>query len=773
MKIIQDQRISSSKKNANGKKWYKDQADYLDNQTNRENIHHIQVNYDLYNNKLNLDDFEYVCKPLGSGVGKMPARMVNRDIVSGKIKVILGMEMDRPFTWKVVSKNEDATTAKEQEEFGRVRDFVVGELTRDLRKQIAIEELSKTGSKELSEQERAKIEQEIDQETKRQSPDEVKQYMERKHSDSAEIMSHQLLEYLTEKCGLKKKFNDAFKHGLISGQEILYIGILNGEPEVWDINSLRFNCDKSPDSQFVEDGEWATCEYSMIPSDVVKYLGDELTQDQITQVYSSRINTDHDLFSHNDVYNSNVTVLHCVWKSLRKIGFLSYLDETGEIQQSIVDEVYKLDRENGDIDIDWEWIPEVYETWKIKIADPIYIKMRPIPGQFKDLDNLYHCKLPYYGAIYDNMNSKPTSLLDRLKLYQYLYNIVMYRLELVLAGDKGKKVLMNINSIPDSAGIDMAKWQYFLESTPYMWYNPSEEGNEYSDVNSVAKVIDLSSVSDIQKYIDLAMYLRSEAGRSVGITERLEGEIGPKEAVQNIQQSLVQSSHILELYFDLHNHVKKNVLQALLETAKIAYSKSKPRKLSYVLDGISKQMLNLDIGLLDNTTLGIFVSNSGKSDRIKQQLTQLLHAAMQNQMLPLSDVVKLLKQDDMTEAEDELRAAETKMQQRQSDQQNIESQKLQQQATIQKELQDQQFEQEKEKIILKAQEDRKTKVSVAEITAASFNPDQDKNNNGINDFMEMAKKELDMNIKKDNNKLQREKFEYQKEKDKKELNLNK
>ena len=97
----QDQRISNSRKNSNGKQWYKDQADRLDIAGSSSDVRRMQINYDLFNNKLNLADFEYVCKPFGNKVGELPAKMVNRDIVSGKIKVILGMEMDRPFSFPI------------------------------------------------------------------------------------------------------------------------------------------------------------------------------------------------------------------------------------------------------------------------------------------------------------------------------------------------------------------------------------------------------------------------------------------------------------------------------------------------------------------------------------------------------------------------------------------------------------------------------------------------------------------------------------------------
>lgn len=779
-RILQkNQRLSLSQKNKESKKWYKQEADRLDRSrhmhggTGGNHIsesRRMQVNYDLFNNILNLGDFEYVCQPFGAEVGELPASMVNRDIVSGKIKAMIGMEMKRPFSWKVIATNSEATTRREQEEFGRIREFVISETMRPIRKQVELKYQQQMSGKELSEQESQQIQEQIDQETKSLTPLEVSRYMEREHQDPAEVMSHQLLEYLIQKCDLKKKFSDMFKHFLLSAKGIMYVGILNNEPEAWVVNSQRFDCDYLGDNQFVEDGEWATCEYRMSPSQVIKFFGDELTNTQIDEIYETHAKYGEErlrdsLFTfdnyHNEHDENTVRVLHCVWKSLRKIGFLTYLDEDGETHEILADESYVLDRTNGDINIDWKWIPEVYETWKL--GANIYANMRPLPGQFKDLDNLHYCKLPYYGAICDNMNSQPTSMMDRLKVFQYYYNIVMYRLELLLASDKGKKVMMNINAIPDSAGIDIEKWQYFFESSPFMWFDPNEEGTQYSDVNMMAKQIDLSLASDIGKYIEFAEYLKRQAGESIGITPSVEGQIGPNDAVTNTRQNLVQSSHILEPYFELDNHIKKNVLQALLETAKIAYSGSDAKKLSYVLDDMSRKMLTLDIGLLHNSTLGLFVSNSAKAEEAKDLIRQLAHAALQNQKVELSDIISVVRQEGIVEAEETLKAAEQKRRdfEQSMQQQNIQAEKEKLEKAAQSRREEMQH--DKDIIQLEYKEKKDLEVVKSALVGMSFNPEVDTDGDGVNDFLEIARHGLDADIKKNQQQLDREKFEHDKE----------
>jgi len=780
-RLNRTEKLTLAQKNADDKAWYKKRCDELDVQHSNTSIgnngisryRRMKVNYELFNNILDLKDFEYVCKPYGSEVGELPAKMVNRDICSGKIKAMLGMESKRPFTWNVIATNPEATTRKEQEEYGRIRDWVISEIMSPIRNDIELQ-YAQQQQGNLTPEDEQKIQQQIAEELQTQTPDEVKKYMQRKHQDPAEVMSQQLLQYLLQKTNAKEKFNTAYKHLLLSATGILYVGTFNGEPDLWNVNSMRFSYTRSPELENIEDAEAASCEYRLSPADAVRLFGDELTDKQIDDLYNGYNTTsfyddverwlgddsDTSQFFHmrEDVRNT-IRVLHTVWKSLRKIGFLTYIDDEGNIQKTMVDEKYKINKDQGDIKIEWEWFPEVYETWKIN--NDIYVKMQPIPGQFKDIDNLKYCKLPYYGVICDNMNAEETSLMDRLKVYQYYYNIVMYRLELLIASDKGKKVLMNINAIPDTKEFDMKKWQYFFESTPFMYYNIDQEGTSYNDANTVAKVIDLSVVSDIQKYIEIAEYLRTQAGRSVGITDAVEGQIGPTDAVSNTRQNLVQSSHILEWYFDMHSRTKRNVLQALLETAKVAYSNSDKKKLSYFLDDMSQRIINLDMGLLNDSTVGVFVTDSSTSEETKDTIKQLAHAAMQTQSASLSDVISILRQNDIVEMSETLKVAEQDKieQQQRSNRETLQAQA--DEAEKAREFIREQHEMQKEIVILKESERIKTEVEKAALTGMSFNPDSDNDGDGINDFFEIAKHGLDAEIKRNKQDLEERQFAHQ------------
>ena len=58
-----------------------------------------------------------------------------------------------------------------------------------------------------------------------------------------------------------------------------------------------------------------------------------------------------------------------------------------------------------------------------------------------------------------------------------------------------------------------------------------------------------------------------------GISRQREGQISNRETVGGVERATLQSSHITEWVFVTHEDVKRRVLEAFLETAKILYPK--------------------------------------------------------------------------------------------------------------------------------------------------------------------------------------------------------
>ena len=774
-------RWTQKEKYSNDKAWYKHFADLFSSRSyssfstfdEMSSRRKMQIYYDLYNNIINVDDFNYICKPYGKDVGELPAKFTNKDISSGNIKVMLGMEMKRPFSYRLLAVNEEATTRKEKEQFDRIKEWTTSQVMAPVMMNLQKQTLEQSQGRELSMEQQQQLEQQIAQETERMTPEEVKRYMSREHQDPAEVQGNQLLAYFVEKLNIRDKFNKIFKHGCISGHLLALSTIVNGEPYVGVVNPMNFDYDNSSDVDYIEDSEWAVCRYYMTPSRIVEFFSDSpegLTDTEIDDIY--KLNMDFSgtgsipdaEFRFDGTANNTGTipVVHCTFKSLRKVGFLKYIDEEGNLREQLVDESYKADETIGDVSLEWEWIPEAHEVYNI--GNKFYKKARPVPGQFKDLNNLYHCKLPYYGAVIDDMNSEVTSPMARMLEWQYLYNICIFRIEQLMASDKGKQVFMNMNMLPISQGVDIMQFFYYLDAMKTGFLNPNEEGNRggNSDIVNAVKEVDLGMVADIQKYIMVAEYIEKRCGLANGITDAMRGMAAANEAVTNNQMNQVQSSYIIEPYFEIQNQVKRNILMSVIENSKVAYAgRENSEKLAYVLDDLSQQMLTIDLGLLDSTTFGLFVANSGKAWEAKQTVQQLSFAAMQNNKAELSDIIKVIRSESVQEAEELLEVAEQKAQEREVEMSKQQAEQ-QRQALEQQELYAQQdHERQKELIILKEEERRKTEIQKQTILSLGFNENKDLDNNGVPDVLEVAKFGVDAQIKQRKQDLDEEKFAHQ------------
>ena len=763
------QKVTYYNKVKNKNAWGKAVIDEIDkyssgDSTGYDDRKRKQANYDLFNGKLNQDDFEYVCKPYGAGVGEMPADLRHYDIMSPKLRVLFGEEIKRPFNYKVITTNSEAISEKERARFKMLREYVVSEISQRVDAELAKQMPNNEGGQ--TPQNPMEAQQQMAQAKQALTPKEVEEYMKRDYQGSKEIQASQLLDYLTKKEKLKEKFNKGWKHALIAGEEIYWAGIVNAEPVVRTVNPLYFDCDKDPDNDNIQDSQWAKYTMRMTPGSVIDSFGEYLSENQIKDLYdgttvagggnplgSETFNYDDELFSSffSDSFldadgSTYIKVVHCEWRSLKKLGFLVYLDSMGVQQEMIVDEKYKFDQSKGDVSIKWEWIPEVWEG--TKIGSDVYVNIRPKPNQFKDLDNLYSCKLGYVGKIYNNLNSESISMIDRMKPYQYLYNIIMYRLELDLASDKGKKFLADINQIPSSLGMDMEKWLYYFDAMGIAWINPNEEGkrgkqNTFNQWQSV----DLTMAQTIQQKVSLLEYLEQQCGEVSGVTKQREGQIGPNELVGSSQQAVVQSSHITEELFYNHGTVKKDLLEALIDSSKVAYAE-RPKKIQYILDDMSIAMFTVDPDEFTNASYGVFVSDSARDQELFDYLKTLSHAALQNQQAELSDVIKMFSTNSTAQMKAILEKSEESRRAR--DEQQAQAERESKEKIEQAKLEDKQADRDLDKY--KVDEDNATKLAIAELKAFEAQTDRDINNNGIRDDLEIAKlrEQVRMNERKAN-----------------------
>lgn len=691
-----------------------------------------KANYDLYNGIVDVTDFLHVFSGTGLTHDNIPARLTNRDISSTKIKAIMGLELERPFEYRVAAVNKEATTKAEGVRFDMLKDFVYQEAMGEIEAEIM-------GNAEQTEEGMAQAQADIE----RMTPERVHRYMARKYQDPAEVQAQQLLEYLVERERIEDKFRKGLKHACLSAYDIYYIYDSNGHPKISVVNPLFFRFDISPDLDYIEDGEWASAEYRFTPSEIIARWGKELTKEQKERIY--------DYYSHGGAYSGSdehwwafeddregIRAVHCVWKGVRKIGYLTYEDEYGKEQEMIVPQDYKLDKKIGDKKVEWDFIPEVHEGWKL--IDDIYVGMQVLPNQHKDPDNLYEAKLPYYGAVYDFENSAPTSFMDRMREYQYLNNIVWYRIEMLMANDKGRKAFLNLNAVPRNKTMNLEQFEYYLEVNNIGYLDPNQEGNKYmGNIGELVKEVDLSGGGNIEKYMNLSDHLDRKAGEVIGVPKELEGNIHQRSAVKNVETTMHTASSILEDFLQKRGRVKRNVLQGLLELAKTVYHDSEMETITYVTDDMTKKMLQLDLGLLDSATLGVFVADSKYSAETKQTLKELGHAAMQTGQISMSAAVKVLRARGIQEGEEELEMAEEAARKQAMEAEQASQQHEQQLQEMRMQEKQMEHENKMKEIELTKRWDHDTAIKRQALLAMGFAEDKDMDGNNVPDVVQVMK----------------------------------
>lgn len=710
----------------------------------------MQTYYDLYNSIYNEKDLKYVTNPFKQDDG-FPAMAQDYNIIKPYVDQLLGEETKRPFNFHPQ----------------RTSDIAASEL-QEKAKEMLMDYIQATIASKLSPEQAARYEQALAT-GEIQTPEAIAKYLQKDYKDIAETEAYHALQFLKRKLNLTHEFYKGWKDALIGGEEIYYIGVINGDPYVERVNPMYFDYEHSLDLEFIDDAAWCRRKMIMSATEIYDRFYDKMSERQLNELlelidqrpgagnnpeirktsidYESiklhKINS----FTDNPFDIDHIVVYHCCWKSFKKIGFVTLLNpETGEAEEFQVDEDYKVT--GTEQSVEWDWIIEVWEGYRI--GDDMYIGIQPIEYQHISADNPNSQKLPYTGVVYNNTNSKPRSLVSMMKPLQYMYIVVWYRLELALSRDKGKVAVMDITQIPKSMNIDVNKWMHYLSAlgvafiNPYDegWDIPGREGGKPSQFNQLSSW-DLTMSNVIAEYIQLMQKIEDMVAKLTGITPQRQGQIAASELVSNTNTAVSMSYHITEPWFWNHNQVKRRVLTMLLNTSKAAWKDSK-KYLNYILDDATRAFVQLSDNFFYED-MDIFVDDSTKNQQYIDQLKQLLQPAMQNGA-SLLDIAEIITLDNMSMIKNRLEEIEQKRMEQMQQQQQAEQQAQQQMAEQQNQLKEEELmlkEAEMDLEKYKVDQDNATKITVAQLNAYRGAENMDQDMNGIPDPIEIGKQALE------------------------------
>lgn len=744
------QKLPLSKK---GKKWQEDCVNYIigeGNVTSGGNstsyYGELQTYYNLYNSIFDEKDFKSITNPFKVEDG-FPATPHDFNIIRPKVDLLIGEETKRPLNFRVIRTSQEATSEMQEKEKQMILQYIEAAITAKMSPEEAQQFQEQLQSGEIM------------------PPEQIAKYMDKDYKDIVENTAYHSLTYLREKLDLDNEFIKGWKDGLISGREIYYVGVLNAEPYAERVNPICFSYDKSPDLDFIEDGSWCCRKMRMPITEVYDRYYDKLEEkdlDKLEEMIGStpgrnlgdRSPVDMGIqlrIYDNPIFEGSgkslVNVWHCCWKSFKKIFYVTITDDAGQPQINIVDETYQP--VGNEVSIEPDWIIEVWEGYRA--GSNLYFGIQPIEYQHVSIDNPNSQKLPYCGAIYSNTNSKPRSLVSILKPLQYMYIVLWYRLELAIARDKGKVVNMDITQIPKSMNISPAKWMHYLSSVgvnfinPYEegWNIPGREGGKPAQFNQIT-ALDLTMSNVIAEYIQLMDKIEELAGTISGITQQREGAVSTSEMVGNVERSVVQSSHITEPLFWVHNQCKRRVLNMLLNTAKGAWEETGKQKLQYIFDNGERAFLDITPKFYYED-MDVFVSDTSKDLENIQKLQQLIQPAMQNGA-SLLEAAEILTNDNFNIIKQKLKDMQTRQEQIQQQQQEAEAQQQQQLQQMQNEAKQQELMLQEAQMDLQRyqiDQDNQTKIAVAQINAYRGTEELDQDQNGIPDPIEIGKQAIE------------------------------
>lgn len=794
-------RYSYKKKIANNYEWARAKMDYFANQYNyyNERKEKFKINYELFNGRMDFDSYLDTGKVISTELGvDIPEMEFNKSdfihfpILQNVLNDLEGEEIKRPFNLRVVTTSSNSESVRQ-----RTRKELLIENTSKIVKEKLLRKIQVENAKKLEEAKanmdptldpeyvkkleelQQSLDAQVEENLQRMTPPEVETYMANNFKLPEEKLTDEILQYHIRTDRLKAVFDKGWKDVIITGEEIYWTGEWNGKPIIKACNPLYFNYSKSKDIDYLDEADWCTYDEYLSIYEIYQHFGNILGEEEreVLDKYESTLNSPSDskvweiipnaimnptnaettpswLDPWQDDYNDNyktrrIRVTHVVWKTLKKIKYIFRLNENGTLEKNIVDETYVFNKAT-DIKQETLWIPEYWHGYKIFTNPKIYLKIEPIPNQYRDIDNPFQIRGPYTGTVYSARNSAPISITDLGKPWQFLYNVIVNQIIEIMKTDIGNILLGLQEQIPKD--LTPTQWMTYIKKFKVALISASRDG----DLRSMGidpqywKTINLSHTQDIAQKINLLDYIERKMTQSMSYNPNRLGMQSPYESVGNNQQNLIQSSNQTEKWFYMHNYVKERTTENFIEICKVIY-KDNPLKASYILSDLSVATLNTELVEFANYNYKVYITNTLKDTQVINELKSLIQPIIQNSNGDLRVISEILTSENATEIkniinrlQEEKEAREAQMQKAQQDQQ-MQMQQMQIQAQQQKMAFDKQI----------ADDKNATTIKAADISASRFAMINDINQNKENDLLELEKLKEQNSLK---NELEAEKL---------------
>ncbi len=770
------QKLSDKKKTD---KWYKECVDYAENLLTsdydlRAHFKKKDTNYKLRSNIINPKDFQRYINPDNLDLSKLPAQFQHIGIENSKINLLLGEYSKRRKEYRAyISANDKEGISRKEIELKKQMDDV---FTRII-----------TGDAISEEEIQEKLKEQMD-------------YAAYDFQDIAEITANKILKREYKEQNLDFLFLRTFEDLLVAGEEIVYCGVLGGEPVMRRVNPMNLYT-LGGSSMYIEDSDIIVWHDYMSVGQVIDDYWDELepkdvefleTGHKTNSETSTAIGLNRD-YAINDIFgdvdalqifhpseigtktfggsfdtSGNVRVIKACWRSRRKIYKRKYYDEDGEAQYDYVDENYKAKKDLGE-ELEETWVNEWLEA--TKIGDDIYVGMKPIAYSGKSLVNKSKGTPPFIGSVNSTNDSRVQSLSDIMKPLTYSYDIAYYKRELEIATYKGNFAAINASMIP--AGWKPAEWIRYITVNKFGFLDPTNEilkgpsqGKSAGAYNTLtATNVQIGDPNAIQMYTNILVDIENTLGKLAGVSGAREGQIQNREAVGNVEREVAQTSHITEKWFAVDSNFRKRAMTKFLDCAKYAYKKN-PKRAQYLMDDMGMVMIDY-FDEFAASEMDIFVGNSTEDTALYQQIKSLSQAAIQNGQAKIEDLIAISTSESVQETSRKLKNSAERIRKEQNeraeaDRASQEKLQMMKQEFQEKMWQRDDFNKEEDRKIeyAKIEQKREEAVMKEEVSLLRENMKMvDSDGNGIADEIDLRRTEVDETYKEESIALGQAKLE--------------
>lgn len=478
--------------------------------------------------------------------------------------------------------------------------------------------------------------------------------------DDITITTQKRLELINTIVEAKDKYQQAYFYWWACEEVYTYREVYKNDIYLTIVSPLEYYRIDSG-NRYIEDDDAGVRVYRMTIPQIIDRFRDELAEsemkylreiytvspkydapDGIVQIFNKYdfaerkaiLKTNKDaLEAESRLYGKEVEVYHYVWKTEIKQGILKHYDLLGNIVESIVDSEYEFDASAGDIDIEWEWINQVWEGWRIGgCHSGIYIKPRPIEVQRERFNNYSDCKLPYNGIVGLNKDNLRNPIPFRILPYLALYRI--YTLQQERAVAKFKSWLLFPESIlADSSEMTTEERLAVANKDSFLPFDDTEATP--NSLQSIREVATSAITNYIQMIENLKQSLKAEAWEAANMNNARFGDAKDYagKAVNESNYSQAMTGSVWSL--DCFNLFRERDYVANIDYSKFAWINGK--RGSYINSSTNKvEIADLDGSSDFSSNIGIYIRNNADVQNKLNMMKEFAFSAGQNDQLEVA-----------------------------------------------------------------------------------------------------------------------------------------